>query len=82
MSSDIINTCADMILTDAIEDFANEEGISIAESRNRLLQSKAYDCLYDPDTNLWMEGPDYFLEFYRQVETFQKNDGFAEKKNN
>lgn len=68
MSSDVINTCADMILADAIEDFATEEGITIAEARDRLLESKAYECLYDPDTNLWMEGPDYFLDFYRRME--------------
>ena len=68
MSSDVINTCADMILADAIEDFAAEEGISIAEARDRLLESKAYECLYNPDTNLWMEGPDYFLDFYRRME--------------
>ena len=68
MSSDIKYTCADMILADAIEDLANEENISIEEARNRLLGSKAYDCLYDLESNLWMEGPDYFLDFYRIVE--------------
>ncbi len=68
MSSDIMYTCADMILADAIEDLANEEHISIEEARNRLLESKAYDCLYNLESNLWMEGPDYFLDFYRKVE--------------
>ena len=57
-----------MILADAIEDYSAEEGISIEEARTRLLESKAYECLYDPDTNLWMEGPDYFLDFYRRME--------------
>lgn len=73
MSSDVITTCADMTLADAIEDFAVEEGISIAEARDRLLVSKAYKCLYDPDSNLWMEGPDYFLDFYRRMEQRKKS---------
>ena len=72
MSSDVINACADMILADAIEDFAAEEGISISEARTRLLESKAYECLYNPDTNLWMEGPDYFRDFYCRMEQRKK----------
>ncbi|MBQ4513883.1 MAG: hypothetical protein II969_12885 [Anaerolineaceae bacterium] len=68
MSSDIMNACADMILTDAIEDLANEENISLAEARNRILNSKAYACLYDFETDLWQEGPDYFLDFFRGLE--------------
>ena len=79
MNPDIIKTCADMILSMAIEDFAAEEGITIAEARDRLLESKAYDCLYDPDTNLWMEGPDYFLDFYRQVEKYRRSCASAEQ---
>ena len=68
MSSDIMNTCADMILTDAIEDLANENQISITDARDRILNSKAYSCLYDFETNLWQEGPDYFLDFFRRLE--------------
>ena len=67
MSDDIRNACADMILADAIEDYADEEGISLGEARNRLLQSKAYTCLYDLESGLWKEGPDYFRDFYRQL---------------
>ena len=58
-----------MILADAIEDFAAEENISIEEARNLLINSKAYNCLYAPDSNLWMEGPDYFLDFFRRIES-------------
>lgn len=72
MSSDIMAACADMILADAIEDMASDENISIAEARDRLLNSKAYQCLYDFDTGLWMEGPDYFRDFYRGMEEINK----------
>ena len=55
MSFEKMNACADMILTDAICDMAEEENISIEESRNRLLSSNACKCLYDFDSELWKE---------------------------
>lgn len=67
MMSDTMKFCADLILTDAIEDMAKEENISIQEARKRLLESPAYDALYDPKTELWQEGPDYFRYFYQQL---------------
>ena len=67
MMSEKMKLCADMILMDAIEDMANEEHISIAEARQRLVSSEAYDALYDPKTELWQEGPDYFRFFYKQL---------------
>ena len=68
MSFEKMNACADMIPTDAICDMAEEENISIEESRNRLLSSNACKCLYDFDSGLWKEGPDYFLDYYRRSE--------------
>lgn len=68
MSFEKMNACADMILTDAIEDMAAEDNISIEESRNRLLSSNACKCLYDFESGLWKEGPDYFLDYYRRYE--------------
>jgi len=67
MSDEIKNACADMILADAIEDMADEEGISIAEARDAILNSDAYADLYNFDTRLWMEGPDYFREYYQKL---------------
>ena len=64
MTSEKMAACADMILADAIEDMALEEGITLEEARDRLLKSKSCECLYDFDSGLWMEGPDYFRYFY------------------
>ena len=60
--------CADMTLTNAIEDMAKEEHITIDEARSRLLESKTYECLYDFDTGMWMEGPDYLRDTYKRLE--------------
>ena len=56
--------CADLILTDAIMDMADEEGITLQEARNKIINSNAYIALYDFETGLWEIGPDYFRDFF------------------
>lgn len=46
-----------------------EAHISLEEARNKALESKAYECLYDFDTGMWMEGPDYFRDLLRKSES-------------
>ena len=65
--------CANMILTDAIEDFALENNIPLSEARHRILSSRACESLYNFKTKLWAEGPDYFRAFYEAVETVERN---------
>ena len=74
MSSDktIMKTCANLILTLAIENFAHEHNIPLGEARNRILMSKACESLYNFTSQLWMEGPDYFLAFYDTIEKKQQ----------
>lgn len=64
MDDSVKYACADMVFADGIETLANREGISVDESRSRLIDSGAYAALYDLETELWKEGPDYFLSFY------------------
>ena len=59
--------CATLILTAAIMDMAEDEGISRQEARSRIINSPAYDAIYNFDTGLWAEGPDYFRSFYESV---------------
>ena len=59
--------CAELILTAAIMDMAEDEGISRQEARSRKINSPAYDALYNFDTGLWAQGPDYFRSFYQSV---------------
>ncbi len=44
-SESVMNACANMVLTDAIEDFAAENNISIGEARDRLFASEACEGL-------------------------------------
>ena len=41
MSSDVMKTCANLILTGAIEDFALENNIPLSEARHRILSSSS-----------------------------------------
>ena len=59
--------CAELILTAAIMDMAEDEGISRQEARSIIINSPAYDALYNFDTGLWAQGPDYFRSFYQSV---------------
>ena len=59
--------CAELILTAAIMDMAEDEGIIRQEARSRIINSPAYDALYNFDTGLWAQGPDYFRSFYQSV---------------
>ena len=67
MTSDIMAQCADMVLADAIKDYAARTGKSEDEVRNGIISSHAYEALYDYDTGLWQEGPDYFIDFYLRM---------------
>ena len=64
MNSDKKKFCADLILSDAIQDLAEKESITISEARTKIIRSKAFKALYDYETNLWQEGPDYLLSYY------------------
>ncbi len=64
MNSDKKKFCADLILSDAIQDLSERDSITISEARTKIICSKAFKALYDYETNLWQEGPDYLLSFY------------------
>ena len=66
MQYEKMKSCADMTLANAIQDMVEEEGISLEEARNIILESKAYECLYDFETGMWKEGPDYFRDILRK----------------
>ena len=72
MTYEIMTACADMTLANAIEDMAEEEHITREEARNKILESKTYECLYNFDSGMWMEGPDYFRDTYKRMEEIRK----------
>lgn len=63
--------CAYNLVTMVIESLCE---LFPSASRNQLLttfsQSKTYSLLYDFETRLWAEGPDYILEMYAKETGF------------
>lgn len=68
MEFEKMEACADMVLSAAIDDLSLEKGITTLEARSEIVESGAYDALYDFETGLWMEGSDYFLEFVKKMQ--------------
>ncbi len=67
MTYEAMDTCAAMVLADAIEDMAEKTGRPINEIRKELIESPAYDCLLDFESGLWGTGSDYFIEYYKRA---------------
>ena len=43
-------------------------GKSVSEIRNEIIESGAYDDLYDEETGLWAQGPDYFIDYFLKLQ--------------
>lgn len=54
--------CADLIFADVVQDLAERTGLPTEQVRRKVIESPAYVALYDFETELWQEGPDYFIE--------------------
>ena len=67
MTPNIMAQCADMIITDAIADYSRLTGQREEAVRTAIISSGAYESLYDYDTGLWQEGPDYFIDFFLRM---------------
>ena len=57
---------------------AKRTGKTVAEIRNDFIESGAYDALYDEETGLWTQGPDYFIDYYEHFGILTaKNDLYS-----
>lgn len=67
MNEDLKIGTIELILTAAIDDYAKKTGKPVSEIRNEVIESGAYDALYDKETGLWTQGPDYFIDFFLKL---------------
>ena len=54
-----------------LNDYAKSEHISFDEAMYRFTTSTAYIALFDYETGLWREGPDYLRSFWQKCEETQ-----------
>lgn len=73
MTSDANVACADMTFADAVRDYALREGVPEAAVRREMIESGAYDALYDEETGLWATGPDAFIAFFEELRTARRD---------
>ena len=56
--------CAVCLMRDTVEALALRDGISYENALLQFTLSKVYGALFDYDTGIWREGPDYLLNLY------------------
>ena len=56
--------CAVIAMHEAVENLAARDTISYEEALLRFTGSRAYEALFDFDTEIWKEGSDYLLSLY------------------
>ena len=67
MQYDTMSTCASLTVATALDDMSKETNRPLEEIRKEVLESKAYECMLNFDSGLWMMGPDYFREYYNKT---------------
>ncbi len=58
------NACAVKLMRNMLVKYALKHNISCEEAMLRFAESMTYDLLFDFDTEVWKEGPDYLLSLY------------------
>lgn len=71
MTRDQKETCAVISMRDAVALLAREKQISYEDALLLFADSRIYDALFDYDTGIWKESPEYLLDLYNK---------FADKK--
>lgn len=71
MTTDQKETCAVISMRDAVALLAQEKQISYEDALLLFAGSRIYDALFDFDTGIWKESPEYLLDLYNK---------FADKK--
>ena len=57
-------SCAVSLMRDTVEALSLRDNISYEEALLRFTSSKIYRALFDYDTGIWRESPDYLLNLY------------------
>ncbi len=57
-------SCAVDLMRETVEELSLRDGISYEDALLHFTSSKIYDALFDYDTGIWREGPDYIISLY------------------
>lgn len=60
--------CAVITMRDTVAKISAQEDIAYEEALLRFAESPVYDVLFDFDTGVWKEGPEYILSLWEKVQ--------------
>ena len=61
-----MESCAVSTMRRMIEKYAEKTGVPFEDAFFRFTKSCIYDALFDYETGIWMEGPDYLMGLYEE----------------
>lgn len=62
------NAAAIMLMQRVLEIYSESHSISIDEALTWFSSTPVYNALFDFETGLWKEGPDYILDLLKRVQ--------------
>jgi len=60
------NAAAVMVMQRVLEIYSNDQNITLDDALVSFSSSAVYSALFDFETGLWKEGPDYILELFQR----------------
>ena len=62
-----MESCAVSTMRRMIEKYAEKTGVPFEDAFFHFTKSCIYDALFDYETEIWMEGPDYLMGLYEEA---------------
>jgi hypothetical protein len=63
-----MESCAVSTMRRMIEKYSEQTEIPFEDAFFQFTQSYVYTALFDYETGIWMEGPDYLMDLYKEAE--------------
>ena len=60
------NACAVNLMRSMLVKYAQKHNIPFEDAMLQFIESVTYESLFDFDTEIWKEGPDYLLDVYEE----------------
>lgn len=60
------NACAVNLMRSMLVKYAQKHNIPFEDAMLQFTESVTYESLFDFDTEIWKEGPDYLLDVYEE----------------
>ena len=62
-----MEACAISTMRRMVEKYAEKKSISFEDAFFQFANSYVYEALFDFETHIWMEGPDYLMALYEEA---------------